>query len=143
MKEKMLWPKLLLGAAVCVATSANAGGPDFDCLTLTVTNLVAGQMADFDVCGAVPGEDIAVLYSRSTGSFDRKGNGWCVNFGIRIPSNPWAAFVCGGVADESGCISEEVFVTPTAKGQTIYFQAAQRNTCPDYCMSNIVIETVQ
>ncbi len=112
------------------------------CVQLSVTNLVGGSFATFQVAGGPPGELTAVLYSFSLGSFAGTTGLWCYDFGLNIPPPPTAAVVVMGPFNGSGIFVDTRFIPAAATGWTLNFQAAVRNTCPDACMSNIHTEVV-
>jgi len=117
---------------------------DADCLTLSVTSLVGGERSDFTVFNGTTGQQTAILWSTSLGSFVYEGSGWCADFGLQIPANkPLSRLVSQGVFDGSGQYTAAVRIPGSASGLELHFQAAERGTCPDPCMSNIVTETVQ
>ncbi len=120
-----------------------------DCLDLAVDNLVAGETAVFTLTGGTPGVAGAVLYDFNLGSLtlDNVVNGgftWCVDFGLDIPAaQATAQIVIQGVFNGSGEIQNGKPIPGSALGLTVNFQGAESETCPDYCMSGIVTETVQ
>lgn len=115
-----------------------------DCLGLTVDNLVSNKQAIFAVSGATPGATVAVLYSTQTGQFSYSSGGWCLDFGLKIPANKAPSrVVVMGVANSSGNYTNSKRIPGSAQGLMIHFQAGEKDTCPDSCMSNIVSDTVQ
>jgi len=115
--------------------------PASDCLTLEVQNLVAGQKATFKVTGAADGEHVAVVYGLQLGSTIVNGAfGYCATFGIKGVSQ--AKLVVQGNISGGSFVGQKS-IPNGAAGLTVHFQAAQRNTCPDECMSNLVTQTVQ
>lgn len=120
---------------------AGASGP---CLGLDVSNLVAGSPGRFTVTGD-PGQTVGVLYSLRTGTFTIPNPGrlgWCVDLGLRLPADPRSQIVCQGTVNGLGEFVCNVPIPPAARGLTVYFQAAARNTCPDYCSSDVVSRVV-
>jgi len=121
-----------------------AGYINQDCINLTVDQLISNQQSVFAVNGATPGSTVAVLYSTATGQFATTNNGWCVDFGLDIPANKATSrIVVQGVANSNGNYTNSKNIPGVAQGMTLYFQAAEKNTCPDNCMSNVVSGTVQ
>lgn len=115
-----------------------------ECLGLCVANLVAGQNASITVTGGTPFETVAVLWSTSLGSYQANSGGWCVDFGLQIPaSNPASRLAATGQFDANGEFTATVAVPGSAGGTALKLQAAEMNTCPESCMSNIVEQTVQ
>lgn len=116
-------------------------GPPADCLTLEVQNLVAGQKATFKVTGAADGEHVAVVYGLQPGSTIVNGTfGFCATFGIKGVSS--SKLVVHGNISGGSFIGQKSIPAGTV-GLTVHFQAAQRNTCPDECMSNLVTQVVR
>ncbi|HEX9792495.1 MAG TPA: spondin domain-containing protein [Planctomycetota bacterium] len=114
-----------------------------ECLGLCVTNLVAGQTATVEVSHGTPGEMVAVLWSTSLGSYQASSGGWCVDFGIALPGNPLSRLVAMGACDANGDFVHTATVPAALQGRAFQFQSAEKNTCPDPCMSRVVAATVQ
>ena len=113
------------------------------CLQLCVGNLVAGQNATVTVTGGTPFETFALLWSTDYGSFTNSSGSWCVEFGIDLPANPTDNLVLLGQFDGNGEFTGTQFVPGSLGGMGIKLQAAERNTCPAVCMSNILVDTIQ
>jgi hypothetical protein len=113
-----------------------------DCLTLTVSRLVAGGRATWDVSGATAGEQVAVVYGNNPGSTVVNGfAGYCASFGIKgVNQNK---VICRKAADGGGNVSCAKTVPSGASGVRVLSQAAERNTCPKECMSNLDDQVVQ
>jgi len=115
-----------------------------ECLGLEVQDLIAGREATFTTTKASPGSTVAVLYSRQLGEFNANLGEWCVDFGLDIaPSQARSRIVVQGVADSNGQFEDSLDIPGIARGLELHFQAAERGTCPESCMSNIVSGTVQ
>lgn len=107
-----------------------------DCLTLTVNALVSGGTGTWDVSGATPGAEVAVVYGHSAGSTLINGYaGYCADFGID-GVNP-RRVICRKNADGAGNVSCRKSLPNGISGVQVLSQAAERNTCPDTCMSNV------
>jgi hypothetical protein len=114
-----------------------------DDLALCVDPLVAGSNANFDLSYGTAGEIVAIMWSTSLGSTVANNGGWCVDFGIDFPlANPQAQLAAMGQFDGSGNYHVNLRVPAAAAGLTLYLQAAEKNSCPDSRMSNIVTRTV-
>jgi len=114
-------------------------------LLLKVDPLIAGQSSRFTVQGGTTGEKVAILYGTKAGqsSFQNMA-GWCATFNIDIPANQvQSRVVAQGTFNSAGAYAVFITAPPNTKGQTFLFQAAQRNTCPDEKMSDVVQQTVQ
>ncbi|MBL1218585.1 MAG: hypothetical protein D8M59_13965 [Planctomycetes bacterium] len=106
------------------------------CLTLTVDNLVAGDVATFTVSDGVPGADCAILWSMVEGSYVVDNGVWCARFELKLPPNPQTHLVAAERFDVNGVFEAKVRVPKGAAGLDVCFQAALKGTCPDICMSN-------
>lgn len=114
-----------------------------DDLALCVDPLIGGSNANVDVSFGTPTEEVAILWSTSLGSTVANSGGWCVDFGIVFPlGNPQSQLVSLGQFDGNGDYSVNLGVPNAATGLTLYLQAAEKNSCPDSRMSNIVTRTV-
>ncbi len=124
-------------------TVDNGGGPS-DCLALAVTNLVGGEKATFEITQGTPGAKGVTVYGFQTGSTKVVGYAdYCADFGIKGVSQNR---VIGGLNksfDGSGLISFTLPIPASQQGKTVLFQSAERGTCPDECMSNLVTEVIQ
>jgi len=115
-----------------------------DCLALDVQNLVAGEQATFTITQGTTGVRAVTVYGLQAGSTEVNDvGGYCATFGINgVTQNR----VLGGlnrVFDANGEISFNQFIPSGAQGRTVLFQSAERGTCPDECVSNLVEEVVQ
>ena len=129
------------GRIDAAATLAAVGGPT-DCLTVTLDQLVAGQMSTWTVTGGVEGENIALVYGfNNTPQTVNNQFGFCATFGFSgVTPNRLVA----PMAPTSG--GQAVFtklVDGGLSGTAVRFQAAQQNTCPAECVSNIIDAVVQ
>ncbi len=107
-----------------------------DCLDLSVSELVAGKTATWDVSGATSGAEVAVVYGLSRGSTLIKGLAqYCANFGIAGVSQK--RIICRKKADGAGQVTCDKLLPDGIQGVRVLSQAAERNTCPDPCMSNL------
>ncbi len=113
-----------------------SAGPAVSCLTLVVDPLVAGQSASWNVSGATAGEQVAVVYGFGPGSTVVNGfAGYCASFGIKgVNQNK---LICTKAADGNGDLSCKKSIPAGVRGQRVLSQAAERNTCPDECVSNL------
>lgn len=114
-----------------------------DCLNLSLDNNNAGTNSTFTVTGLVPGATTTILYSFSPGTFIYEGNGWCVEFDLYFASLIKArdSMVGGNPKTDTNNDGRVDITTPVpcaAGGKTVYFQAAQKGTCPGVCMSNVL-----
>ncbi len=116
-------------------------GGSADCLTLAVDPLVAGQSATWSVSGATAGEQVAVVYGFGPGSTSINGYaGYCATFGIQgVNQNK---VICTKAADGNGDVSCKKSIPAGVRGRRVLSQAAERNTCPDECVSNLDDQTV-
>lgn len=113
-----------------------------ECSRLTVSNLVAGEEATWNVIGARGGEEIAITYGLRPGETILNGQAsYCATFAIEgiLPSR----VICRANADAGGTLTCSRRVPDGASGVRVLMQAAQANTCPYECMSNIVEQVIQ
>ncbi len=111
------------------------------CLTLAVDPLVAGSSASWNVSDATAGEQVAIVYGFAPGSTIVNGfAGYCASFGIQgVNQNK---VICTKAADGAGNATCTKKIPAGVKGRRILSQAAERNTCPDECVSNLDDQTV-
>jgi hypothetical protein len=110
------------------------------CLELAVENLVAGQTATWTVSNAFPTETVAVVYGFAGGSTNGSAFGYCYEFDIQgVNQN---RLIGQGVADGGGVATVMKNLPGNSSGISVKFQAAEKNTCPDTCMSNLLEEVI-
>ncbi len=116
---------------LCVSFGGNQ-----DCLTLKVDRLIAGSKADWNVSGASAGEQVAIVYGFGPGNTVVNGfAGYCATFGIQgVNQNK---VICTKAADGGGNVTCTKPIPAGVKGMRVLSQAAERNTCPDECVSNL------
>ncbi len=120
---------------------ADVEGGAGDCLDMDVSNLVAGLSAVWDVSGATPGEQVAIVYGFGAGSTVVSGTfGYCATFGIRGVNA--SQVICRKNADGSGNVSCKKSIPSGTSGRTVLTQAAERNTCKDECVSNLDTQVI-
>ncbi len=113
-----------------------------DCLTLEVSELQAGSAASWSVSGATPNTQVAIVYGHQSGeTFVNGFAGYCADFGIRgVNQN---RLICAKASDGAGNLSCKKTIPSGAGGLHVLSQAAERDTCPDVCMSNLDDQVVQ
>ncbi len=113
-----------------------AGGPS-DCLTMTVSQLIAGQSAQWDVDGATPNSTVAIVWGTNPGQTTVNGQfGYCATFGIKGINQSKVIGIA--TADGGGHVTILKNQIPnSARGLRILSQAAERDTCKDECISNV------
>ncbi len=116
--------------------------PPADCLTMTVSTLIANQNATWKVSGATPGSRVAIVFGTQAGSTILNGQfGYCASFGIKgVTVNNIVGTM---IADNAGNISIIKKVPAGTTGITALTQAAQQGTCPNECMSNLDTQVIQ
>lgn len=108
------------------------------CLDLRVDNLVADQDAVFTVAEGIPGREVAILWSRTSGNHAINKGNWCAQFQLNLPTGlETTRLVALGTFDNAGQFSAIAHVPASAQGVGVHFQAAMADTCPDSCMSNV------
>ncbi len=117
---------------------------DVHCLDLTVENLVAGERATFTVRGGTPGVKGVLVYGLRRGeTVIADFAEYCATFGINRVSK---SKVIGGFSrrfDGNGEISITLRIPAEHSGLRVLLQGAERGTCPDECMSNLVEDVVR
>ncbi len=113
-----------------------------DCLTMTVSPLIAGGGATWDISGASPNSNGAVVYGFNPGSTVVNGQlGFCATFGIQgVTLN---TVVGTWTADGAGNAQVQRKIPSQAQGLTILTQAAEKGTCPNECVSGVDTQVVQ
>jgi len=118
---------------------AGAGAP---CLGLDVTQLIGGRNSTWDVSGAQPGTEVAVVFGFQRGETMVSGTfGYCATFGID-GVNP-NRVICRTTADGNGEASCNRLIPNAAIGRRVLSQAAQRGSCPEECISRINDQVVR
>jgi hypothetical protein len=112
-----------------------------DCLDMSVSALTAGQNGTWDVSGASAGSKGVVVYGTALGSTVVNGfGGYCATFGINnVNQNKVVGF---WTADGNGDAQVVRRIPGNVSGLTVHTQAAERDTCPDECVSNIDTQTI-
>ncbi len=122
----------------------NLNCPGADCLDLTIDNLIAGQRATFTITNGTPGKRAVTVYGTNAGQTAVNNvAGYCATFGIKgVNQNK----IIGGLNrtfDVNGEVAFGLNVPGGLSGLGVFFQSAQKGTCPDECMSNLVDAVVQ
>jgi len=116
----------------------DAVGPP-DCLELAFADeIFAGRTAEFTVTGGTPGARGVLVYGFEKGeTIVDNVSGYCATFGIDgVTKNR----VLGGFNNSfngSGEMVVRQFIPLSAIGRTIHLQAAEQNTCPDECVTDV------
>ncbi len=126
--------------AAMAAFLGNAGPTT--CLTLDVDQLIAGLTSTFTLANGTPGEVGVVVYGFQAGTTGLTGQfGYCATFGIKGLSTN--SILVQKAFDGTGSIVKKQPIPANAFGKNVLFQGAQRDTCPNECMSNLLDMTVQ
>ncbi len=109
------------------------------CLDLVVDNLIAGQQATFTITNGSPRAKAATVYGTKPGqeSFNEYA-GYCATFGIKGISQDKVIGGLNRTFDANGEITFRRSIPGNLSGRRLFFQSAQKGTCPDECMSNVV-----
>jgi len=118
---------------------AVTGGAPSDCLTLAVDNLVGGERATFQIAGGTP----TVYGLREGQTVVNDVAGYCATFGIQGVNQSRVLGGLNQIFDNNGEIAFEQPIPSGASGTRVLFQSAERGTCPDECVSNLVDQVVQ
>lgn len=113
---------------------------DDECLTLTLDQLVAGEVTTFKVTGGEQGKRVALVYGTSRGRTAVNGfANYCAVFGMKgVNQN---RLIGTKILNPDATITQ--FIPGGVQGLNVSFQASMQDTCPDICMSNIIDATVQ
>jgi subtilisin family serine protease len=118
----------------------SAMGPS-DCITLSVANLVAGQSATWTVTGVTPGVRAAVVWGTQGGTTNVNNYaGYCCTFDIQGVNN--SKLIGQPTANGGGVATVSKSVPNNVSGLKVLMQAAEQNTCPNECVSNLLSETI-
>lgn len=112
------------------------------CLTLTVDNLLAGRVAEWVVEGASAEAKVAIVYGFAPGTTGVYNyGGYCATFDIedvgvnRVIGQP--------LANASGVATVTKRIPAGVRGVRVLMQAAEKDTCPDECVSNLLDEIIR
>ena len=112
------------------------------CLVMTVSPLISGQSATWDVNGATAGARVAVAYGFTIGTTIVSDQlGFCASFGIDGASEN--KLIGTAVADGTGHATVHMRLSKRVSGLTLITQAAEQGTCPAECISNYDKQVVQ
>ncbi len=126
------------GTQYVVVPNAGPG----DCLTMVTSAFVAGQQASWDVSNATPGEEVAIAYGFQPGNTNVSNLfNYCAAFEIKGVNT--SKVICRKNADGAGEVKCTKNLPAGAAGRRLLSQAAERNTCPDPCMSNLDDQVIQ
>ncbi len=137
------WTRIMSMVAVLVALNGINDLYAQDCLTMTVSDLVEGEYAYFEVEGASPDSLVLAVWGLKSGVSEVENDyiDLCASFGIANVKGK--ARVLGfGFVDDDGYADFYRYI-PHYAGTTLLMQAAQTGTCPDSCVSNVVEATIQ
>ncbi len=110
-----------------------------DCLDLTVENLVAGKRAIFTIAYGTPGKRAVTVYGTRAGQTNVNSiAGYCATFGIKGVNQDKIIGGLNRTFDTNGEINFGLTIPNGTSGLSVFFQSAQKGTCPDECMSNLV-----
>lgn len=114
--------------------------PPGPCLDMSLSNFNAGSTAQWDIVGGNDGNTVAVVWGLNAGSTVINGTfGYCASFDIQgVNQNRLVgtATISGGTATVTRRIPNGT------SGLTVLTQAAERSTCPEECMSNVITEVI-
>jgi len=123
-------------------TSFSLSGNQGPCLTMVVSTLRQGMNASWDVSGATPGARVAVVWGLQLGTTVVNGQfGYCATFGIKGVNS--SKVVGTKVANGSGNATISKNIPGGTSGLTVHTQAAEQNTCPDECLSDVDTQVIQ
>jgi hypothetical protein len=114
-------------------------------LVLLIDELTAGQSAGFRVDHGEVGETGAIVWGNQPGESEFQNlAGWCITFEFDVPANKASSrIVAQGAFNANGSLIVSRMIPGNVQGATLFFQAAERNTCPDQVRSPVVTRIVQ
>ena len=126
--------------AVRLRGSINCGPPS--CLLLSFDQVIGGQITTWTAAAVTPGQRAIFIWGLQPGTTVVSGTfGYCATFDI---NNVGTNNVIGqAVANGSGVAITSKFIPNGASGLLVYFQAAERGTCPNECVSNLIAGAIQ
>ncbi len=108
------------------------------CLGLAVNNLEAGKKARIIITNGTPNARAVTVYGTKAGqTVVNNISGYCATFGIKGVSQDKVIGGLNKIFDAEGTIGFNQLIPGNTAGLAVLFQAAERGTCPDECMSNI------
>lgn len=114
---------------------------DKGCLQLDIDHLAASENSRFTVSGPDDGTTIALVYGLHRGLTEVQGQfGYCAQFGIRSV-NQNRVVAQGQI--QNGEFSVQRRIPVSVQNDTLYFQAAERGTCPEECTSVVKAREVE
>ncbi len=127
-----------------IAAADVESGPVSACLSLEIGPMVGGEKTAFEVGGGEPGHRGVVVWGLGgdTSIFEDV-NGWCATFGFDVKLKGRKVRIVGSsVFDANGELTINRRIPDNHPGLDVLFQAAERETCPGECMSDIVVGTI-
>ncbi len=120
------------------------GGPVAACLSLEIGPMVGGEKTAFEVGGGEPGHRGVVVWGLGgDASIFEDVNGWCATFGFDVKLKGRKVRIVGSsVFDANGEMTVNRRIPDNHPGLDVLFQAAERETCPGECMSDVVFGTI-
>jgi hypothetical protein len=116
-------------------------GPS-DCLSLGVDQLIGGARTTWTLSNGTPNATAAIVYGTAPGSTNVNGfAGYCASFGIKGVNQ--SKLICQKRFDGAGQFTCAKPIPVNLVGKQLLFQGAQKDTCPDQCMSNLLDLVVQ
>ena len=107
-------------------------------------NLVAGEQAVFTLVGGVPGSGGITVCGPLPGQTPVNNfAGYCATFDIHGVNLNRIVGDQNRLFDGNGEMTFSVNIPGHVSGYDVLFQSAMRGTCPDECMSNLVMEVIQ
>ena len=106
------------------------------CIDLSEDQFIGGEPTTWTISNGAPNAVVALVYGLKAGTTNVDDvMGYCATFGIQGVSQ--SKVICQSKFDGAGNASCKKFI-PAAFKREVFMQAAQRDTCPDECVSNIL-----
>ena len=114
------------------------------CLDLTLDQLTAGAVTSFTITNGMPGSQVILAFGVERGvSFADELFGYCATAGIRGITRNRTIGGFDQTFDDAGVAHFTQFIPGKTAGQSVLFQAIENGTCPDQCVSNVWVQTVE
>ncbi len=111
------------------------------CLYLQDTRLVPTDHTEFTISGGTPGAKAILVYGKKAGITSVTGSAdYCATFGIDGVDKEQVIDGFNHIFDSNGTIKITQWIPKNARNKYFYLQAAQQGTCPDECVSNLLLE---
>ncbi len=114
------------------------------CLQMTIKKLIAGAIAEFTIAGGTPGAKAVIVYGTKPGrTILRDYGGYCATFGIQGVDQTKLVGGKNLAFDDEGMLVVRMYIPIKIPGYEVLFHAAQHDSCPYECMSELFEMVIQ